>query len=104
MSHQPRGDRSTASTGQLRATAEQAAQLVKDRIPDPAADKAAHAAAQLRGTAARVGRLAAERTPDRVADKVGQGADAARSRRTPLIVGAAALTVLLLVRRSRRHR
>ncbi|MDX2564497.1 DUF3618 domain-containing protein [Streptomyces sp. TX20-6-3] len=91
-------------TGQLRETAEHAAQLAKDKTPDPAVEKAAHAAAQLRSAAARAGRLAADRTPDLVADKVGQGAGAIRTYRTPLLVGVAALGVLLLVRRSRRHR
>ncbi|WP_306325775.1 DUF3618 domain-containing protein [Streptomyces venezuelae] len=90
-------------TGQLRETAEHAAQLAKDKAPDPAVDKAAQAAAQLRSKAVRAGQLAAERTPDVVADKVGQGASAARAYRTPLLVGVAALGVLLLVRRSRRH-
>ncbi|MCX5231278.1 DUF3618 domain-containing protein [Streptomyces sp. NBC_00233] len=96
--------KAAAITGQLRETAEHAAQLAKDKSPDPVVDKAAHAAAQLRGTAARAGQLATERTPDLVADKVGQGAAAARAYRTPLLLGAAALGVLLLVRRSRRHR
>ncbi|WP_329286643.1 hypothetical protein [Streptomyces sp. NBC_00691] len=91
-------------TGQLRETAEHAAQLAKDKTPDPAVDKAAHAAAQLRGTAARAGQFASERTPDLFADKIGQGAAATRTYRTPLLVGAAVLGALLLVRRSRRHR
>ncbi len=96
--------KAAALTGHLRETAEHAAQLAKDKTPDPAVDKATHAVAQLRSTAARAGELATERTPDRVAEKVGQGAAAARAHRTPLLVGAAALGVLLLVRWSRRHR
>ncbi|MFD8205938.1 hypothetical protein ACFV2S_05990 [Streptomyces sp. NPDC059695] len=91
-------------TGQLRETAEQAAQLARDKTPDPAVDKAAHAAAQLRSTAARAGRLAVGRT-HLFGDKVGRGAVAERSwaNRNLILVGAAALAALLLVRRSRRH-
>ncbi|MFC9388668.1 hypothetical protein [Streptomyces venezuelae] len=111
MSQYPRSDTSAPRPEELRKavahTREKLGQTVEAlaaKAPDPAVDKAAHAAAQVRSTAARAGRLAAERTPDLVADKVGQGASAARAYRTPLLVGVAALGVLLLVRRSRRHR
>ncbi|WP_405792977.1 hypothetical protein [Streptomyces sp. NBC_00029] len=60
-------EKATHVTGRLREKVGQAAQLVKDKTPDPALDKAAHAAVQVRKAATQAGRLAAEKTPDRAA-------------------------------------
>ncbi|MFF4342499.1 DUF3618 domain-containing protein [Kitasatospora sp. NPDC001540] len=91
-------------TDQLREKAGRAAELVKDRTPDPVLDKAGQAAAQVRDTAAQAGHLAAEKTPDQVREKAATVAAAARANRTPLLAGAAVLVVTLFLLRGRKHK
>ncbi|MFF4449784.1 DUF3618 domain-containing protein [Streptomyces sp. NPDC001502] len=89
---------------QIREKAGHAAQLVKDKTPDPLLEKTAQAAARVRESAAKAGQYATDKTPDPLLEKAGQTATAARANRTPLLVVGAAVAVLLLVRRSRGRR
>ncbi|MER5312603.1 DUF3618 domain-containing protein [Streptomyces sp. NPDC002773] len=97
-------EKATLVGDQLREKAAHAAQLVKNKTPDPVLDKAAHAAAQVRETATRAGQLAAEKTPDPVREKAESAATMAKANRTPLVAAAVAFVVFLLLRRSQRCR
>ncbi|MGW6534486.1 DUF3618 domain-containing protein [Streptomyces sp. NPDC055051] len=90
-------------TGRLRDTSSQAAELIKDKTPDPVVDQVTHAAAQARDGAAHVGRMVAENTPDPVRRKAASAGAAARAGRGPLLA-VAALAVLLVLRRNRRRK
>lgn len=65
--------------------------------------KAAAATEQVRGQAVHVAELARDKAPEPVREKAGQGMQAARDKRTPLLA-VGALIAVLLIRRSRRHR
>ncbi|MFF4104409.1 hypothetical protein [Streptomyces sp. NPDC001903] len=88
----------------IREKAGQAAQLVRDKTPDPVLDKTAHAAAQVWDSAARVGHYAAGKAPDPLLEKAGRAATVAGRNRTPLLLAGAVVIALALVRRSRGHR
>ncbi|MFE1318750.1 hypothetical protein [Kitasatospora phosalacinea] len=88
----------------LREKAGRAAELARDRTPDPVLDKAGRAAAQVRDTAAQAGQLAAERAPDRLREQAATAAAAARANRAPLLAGAAVLVAALFLLRSRGHK
>ncbi|MFB7948813.1 hypothetical protein ACFC6L_28305 [Kitasatospora phosalacinea] len=93
--------------GRLREKAGRAAEMARDRTPDPVLDKAGRAAAQVRDAAAQAGHLAAEKTPDRLREQAASAATtaaaAARANRTPLLAGAAVLLVALFLLRGRGH-
>ncbi|MFF0217731.1 hypothetical protein [Streptomyces vinaceus] len=89
---------------QIREKAGQAAQLVRDKTPDPVVDKTTQAAAQVWDSAARVGQFAADRASDPLLEKAGQAATAARGRRTPLLIAGAVVIAFVLARRSSRGR
>ncbi|MFH9725996.1 hypothetical protein ACH4M4_23985 [Streptomyces sp. NPDC017254] len=95
--------KATHVTGQIRDRAGQAKQLLKEKTPDPVLDKATHTATQVHDAASRAGQFAAERAPEPVRERTGRLVATARANRTPLIL-AAALVVLLLVGRGRRAR
>ncbi|GLW56133.1 hypothetical protein [Kitasatospora phosalacinea] len=92
----------------LREKAGRAAELARDRTPDPVLDKAGRAAAQVRDTAAQAGQLAAEKTPERLREQAAAAAttaaSAARANRAPLLAGAAVLVVTLFLLRGRGHK
>ncbi|MFE2923743.1 DUF3618 domain-containing protein [Streptomyces goshikiensis] len=89
---------------QIREKAGQAAQMAKDKTPDPLREKTAQTAAQVRESATAAVQYATEKTPDLLVDKAGQAVTAARVNRIPLLVFGAAAVVFLLVRRGRGHR
>nr|WSX48013.1 hypothetical protein OG409_03035 [Streptomyces sp. NBC_00974] len=70
-------------------------------VKEEAAAKAAQIADRIRVTAGQAARLVKDRAPDPLLEKAGRAAAAARANRTPLLTAGAALTVFLLVRRSR---
>lgn len=86
---------------QVRANAQHAVQLVKDRTPDRFLDQAAQASGLVVHATARAGQLVTENTPHAVLDRAGQAATAARANRKPLIVAGAALVVATLLVRHR---
>ena len=95
----------TAHVGaQLRDKATHAAHAVQDRTPEPVRAKAAAAGGQVRGTAVHVAELARDKAPEPVREKAGQGMRVVRANRTPLLAVGAAIIVVLMVHRSRRHR
>ncbi|MFD7081970.1 MULTISPECIES: hypothetical protein [unclassified Streptomyces] len=81
-----------------------AAQLVRDRTPDPVVDKTVQAAAQVWGRATRASQYAADRTPEPLLEKAGRAATVARGNRIPLLLASAVIVGLVLVRRSRGRR
>ncbi|MGW2990285.1 hypothetical protein ACWDA9_00620 [Streptomyces sp. NPDC001193] len=89
---------------QIRQKAGQAAQLVRDKTPEPVLDKTAHTAAQVWGSATRVGQYAAGKASDPVLEKAGKAAAVARGNRAPLLVAGAAIIAFALVRRGRGRR
>lgn len=106
----------TAHVGaQLREKATHAAHAVQDRTPEPVRGKAAAATeqvrgktaaagGQVRGTAVHVAELARDKAPEPVREKAGKGMRVVRANRTPLLAVGAAIIVVLMVHRSRRHR
>jgi hypothetical protein len=78
--------------------------VVQERTPEPVRANAAAATEQVRDKAVHAGKLAREKTPEPVREKAGQGLQAARANRAPLLDAAGALIALLLIRRSRKHR
>ncbi|MFB7979869.1 hypothetical protein [Streptomyces vinaceus] len=89
---------------QIREKAGQAAQLVRDKTPDPVVDKTTQAAAQVWDSAARVGQFAADKASDPLLEKAGQAATAARGKRTPLLIAGAVVIAFVLARRGSRGR
>ncbi|MFD7732380.1 hypothetical protein ACFV6F_18565 [Kitasatospora phosalacinea] len=87
----------------LREKAGRAAELARDRAPEPVIDKAGRAAVQVRDSAARAGHLAAAKAPDRLREQAATAAAAARANRVPLLAGAAVLVVALFLLRGRGH-
>lgn len=73
---------------------------VKERVATMK-EQAASASAQLREKSGQAARLVREKAPDPLVEKAGQGAEAARANRVPLLAGGALLIAFLLVRRSR---
>ncbi|MFF2195381.1 DUF3618 domain-containing protein [Streptomyces sp. NPDC058157] len=91
-------ERAGVWAGRLRETAYRATGLTREKTPDAVVGTTAHAAAQIRGGAARSSR------PGPVRGKGVSAAVVARASRTPLLTGASALAVVLLLRRGRRRR
>ncbi|MCX5238670.1 DUF3618 domain-containing protein [Streptomyces prunicolor] len=118
------GDEATPSTEELReqveATREELGETVEalaakadvkaraqektDTVKQQVEEKTTQAKAQLRDTAAHVVHVVQEKTPEPVREKAGQGLQAARANRAPLLAAAGALIALLFIRRSRKHR
>ncbi|MFD9377403.1 hypothetical protein ACFWBH_17990 [Streptomyces sp. NPDC059999] len=94
-------EKAARMTDQIRETAEQAAQLMKDKTPDPILDRAAQASRQVVQATTHAGRIAADKTPDSVLDTAGQVAGRVRANRTPLLALGVLLAVYAVVRRSR---
>ncbi|MYT19696.1 hypothetical protein GTW69_05225 [Streptomyces sp. SID7760] len=59
---------------------------------------------QIREKAGDAAQLVKDKTPDPLLEKADQAATAARANRTPLLLVGAAAVVLLLIRRSRGRR
>ncbi|MEV7559354.1 DUF3618 domain-containing protein [Streptomyces sp. NPDC089795] len=97
-------EKATLLSGQIREKAEQAARAVKDHTPTPLLTKSAQAAAHVREGAAEAGRYAAEHAPEPLVDRTRRTIPAVRANRAPLLVVGAAALVILLVRRSRGRR
>ncbi|MEU6981179.1 MULTISPECIES: hypothetical protein [unclassified Streptomyces] len=93
----------TLVADRLRTTVAQAAEVVKDKTPDPLVDRAAHAAARVRHGKVPAGYLTAVKIPDQVRARVASAGTTARSHRAPVLAAAAAtIAVLLFLRRNRR--
>ncbi len=101
---QETAEKASLIADQIREKAGQAAQLVRDKTPDPVLDKTAHAAAQVWDSATRAGKYAADKTPDPLLEQAGRAATVARVNRTPLLVAGAVIIALVVVRRSRGRR
>ncbi|MFJ4862243.1 hypothetical protein [Streptomyces sp. NPDC088748] len=101
---QETAEKASLIADQIREKAGQAAQLVRDKTPDPVLDKTAHAAAQVWDSATRAGKYAADKTPEPLLEQAGRAATVARVNRTPLLVAGAVIIALVLVRRSRGRR
>ncbi|MER7124056.1 DUF3618 domain-containing protein [Streptomyces goshikiensis] len=97
-------EKATLVSDQIREKARQAAQLVRNKIPDPVLQRTAQAATQVRESSAKAGEYATCKTPDPLLEKAEQAATVARAHRTPLLAVGVAAVVLLLVRRSRGRR
>ncbi|KMO96846.1 DUF3618 domain-containing protein [Streptomyces roseus] len=78
-----------AAKADVKAQAKEKAALVSDQIREKAGDAA---------------QLVKDKTPDPLLEKADQAATAARANRTPLLLVGAAAVVLLLIRRSRGRR
>ncbi|MEV0989580.1 DUF3618 domain-containing protein [Streptomyces sp. NPDC049949] len=89
-----------AAKADVKAQVKEKAAAVKDQ----AAEKAALVSDQIREKAGDAAQLVKDKTPDPLLEKADQAATAARANRTPLLLVAAAVVVLVLVRRSRGHR
>ncbi|MFK0238825.1 DUF3618 domain-containing protein [Streptomyces vinaceus] len=89
-----------AAKADIKAQAKEKAATVKDQ----AAEKAALVSDQIREKAGDAAHLMKDKTPDPLLEKADQAATAARANRTPLLLIAGAVVVLLLVRRSRGRR
>ncbi|WOX07384.1 DUF3618 domain-containing protein [Streptomyces sp. N50] len=107
------GDEATPATdeprAQVEATREELGETVealaaKADVKTRAEEKTAQAQAQLRDKASHVVHVVQDKTPEPVREKAGQGLQAARANRAPLLAAAGALIALLLIRRSRKHR
>ncbi|MGW7348268.1 hypothetical protein [Streptomyces sp. NPDC054854] len=101
---QETAEKASLIVDQIRDRAGQAAQLVKDRTPDPVLEKTAQAAAQVLDSATRAGQYAAGKTPQPLLEQAGQAATVARVNRTPLLVAGTVIIALVLVRRNRGRR
>ncbi|MEU0685919.1 hypothetical protein [Streptomyces uncialis] len=97
-------EQAAGKAAQVRDTAKQAKQLLKEKAPDPVVDRATRTAAQVRSAASRAGELAASGAPGSLPERTGRVAAKAWTHRTPLFGVGAALVVLLVVRRGRRRR
>lgn len=90
-----------AAKADIKAQAKEKTAAIKGQ----AAEQAALVSGQIREKTEQAARLVKDKTPDPVLEKAEQAATAARVNRTPLLaVGAAAVVILLLVRRSRGRR
>ncbi|RSS45416.1 DUF3618 domain-containing protein [Streptomyces sp. WAC07061] len=73
-------------------------------VKEQAAEQAALLTGHLRDKATQAAELIKDKTPDPVLDKAASAATLTRSNRTPLLVAATALALFLLLRRNRRHK
>ncbi|MFE2416357.1 DUF3618 domain-containing protein [Streptomyces hokutonensis] len=89
-----------AAKADVKARAQDKAHAVKQQV----GEKTAQAEAHLRNTATNVIHVVQDKTPEPVREKAGQGLQAVRANRAPLLAVAGAFIALLLIRRSRKHR
>ncbi|MGW7194560.1 DUF3618 domain-containing protein [Streptomyces chryseus] len=78
--------------------------LVQDTTPEPVRERAAQTKEQIARAAAAVADKFQENVPDPVREKAYRGAESGRGNLGLVVTGAAALAVLVLVRRQRRVR
>ncbi|MGW7440868.1 DUF3618 domain-containing protein [Streptomyces sp. NPDC054849] len=89
-----------AAKADVKAQAKEKAAEIKEQ----AAEKATLVTDQLREKAAHAAQLVKDKTPEPVREKAESAATMAEANRTPLIAAAVAFVVFLLLRRSRRCR
>ncbi|MFD5097480.1 hypothetical protein [Streptomyces albidochromogenes] len=93
-----------AVEGRAHGTAGHAPHLVQDPAPEPVREKAAQTKEQIARAAAAVADKFQEKAPDPVREKVYRAADSGRGNLGLVITGAAALALLVLLRRHRKVR